>query len=257
MTLLGAPPPRTRERTNSDRENAMKRPVLIALLGTLGATAACGSDHQSNSGGATTPICKGPPSDSCFLPVANVPFVIRAGTVTDGVSTARITNPAPGTVCLSGTLADAGPTYANWGAILVLDIAAWNQERTQVSPFPAEQLGITQVQFTLDSPPATGIAPAVMEVLNLECPNNPGDCLTAVPFYLKSEVITTARTITASLSAAEQPSWGDPRLMLDPNRVYGLQFDGKTTQGTTADYDFCVHDLKFLGADGTEIVPAR
>jgi hypothetical protein len=236
----------------------MKRLVIIALLGTLGTTTACGSDNQGEVGETATPICKGPPTVACFIPVANVPFVIRAGAITDGVSTARVKSPTPGTICMSGTLADAGPTYANWGALLALVIAERNQERTRIlSPFNAEQLGITQVQFTLESPPATGIAPAISEVLNVECPDNPANCLTAAPFYLKNDVITTTRTITASLGAATQPSWGDPNLLLDPTMLNGLQFDTRTIQGTSVEYDFCVHDVKFLGADGTEVVPPR
>lgn len=241
----------------------MRRPFIIALLGTLGHIAACASNRPDDGGGKETPICKGPPVEECVLPVDSVAFVLRAAPITDGVSTARVTNPVPGTVCMTGTLADAGPTYTNWGAILGFPIAEANADKTGIlSPFNAEQLGITQVQFTIESPPVTGVGPAITQVAKLECKDDLASCLTAAPFYLKNEagaqaLITTTRTMTAPLGTAAQPTWGDPQLALDPTRLFGLQFGVGTLQGTSLDYDFCVHDLRFLGADGKEIVPSR
>ena len=45
--------------------------------------------------------------------------------------------------------------------------------------------------------------------------------------------------------------------MLDPSMLYGLQFDVRPIQGASVEYDVCMHDVKFLGADGQEVTPAR
>jgi hypothetical protein len=232
----------------------MNRLVIIALQTALGVTAACGSNPQD--GGPATPICKGPPAADCFFPVDDLSFVTAAGVITDGNSTGRASNSAAGKVCMSGTLADAGPTYANWGALLALPADKRNPERTRIlAPFDAAGLGITQVQFTIESPPITGVMASITQVAQLECPDAPADCLTAAAFDL--QLVTKAGTITAQLSAAKQPNWGDPSLVLNPAMLHGLQFSATSAQGASLDYDFCIRDLKFLDAEGKEVGPAR
>lgn len=251
----------------------MNKRFIIAPLGTFGHLAACGSNGTDAGAGTdaaasndtaavkATPICTGPAVEACVLAVDGLPFVLTAVAVTDGASTARVTHPAPGRVCLSGTLADAGAGSANWGVILGLPIAERSADRTRIlSPFNAEQLGITQFQFTIERPPATGVRPAITQVAKLECPDDPGSCLTII--NLRDEtgaqaLITTTRTMTVPLSTSAQAPSDAPQLPMDLTRMNGVQFGAGALQGTNLDYDFCIHDLKFLGADSKEIVPLR
>jgi hypothetical protein len=136
-----------------------------------------------------------------------------------------------------------------------------------VSPFNADALGITQIQFTLEIRPVPGVAPgtipvvvALNGVLDLDgCPGVPSACVTPHPFMLTNEIgaqelISATRAITAPVSAFID-LWGSQTL--ETTRMNALMFGVGARQGTSPGYEFCVHGLQFLDANGNEVVPSE
>jgi hypothetical protein len=211
------------------------------------------------SGGAeeqATPVCSGQPSDPCVLTVDDGSFVHATLPVTDGVSTAMVRY-SPGRYCMSGK-EDPGATNMNWGSLMVLSLAD-DASIGIAAPFTAAARGITQVQFTIDPAPLSGLTVAFSSLQRADCLTLP-DCFTTAPFGLMQSgstptVIEDSGTVTASLTSFVQPNWGDPALSFDTDLIVGLQFLPEQLPGVVADYDFCVRDLKFLDAAGHEVSP--
>src|SRR4051794_25049465 len=227
----------------------------------IGSGALIGIVLQPGCGGGgpeerTTPVCSGQPSDACLLTVNDGSFVHATLPVTDGVSTGQVRY-TPGRFCMSGKQ-DPGATNTNWGSLLILSLA----EHTSTgiaAPFTAGARGITQVQFTIDPAPLSGLTVAFSSIQRADCLTLP-DCFTKAPFGLMESgstatVIEDAGTVTASLTSFVQPSWGDPALSFDTDLIASLQFLPEQLPGVVADYDFCVEDLKFRGAAGHGVSP--
>jgi hypothetical protein len=231
----------------------MNKIIWLGAVVGLVILPACGGSGQEEQ---TTPTCVGLPTDSCILTVSESGFVRGAGVVTDGVSTGMIRQ-TPGRFCMSGTL-DPGASNMNWGSLLVLPLT----ERTPTgiaAPFTAGARGIAQVQFTIDPAPIVGLTVSFTAVQRADCLTIP-DCFTSAAFFLMDSgttetVIDASGIVTASLDSFRQPNWGDPALSFDTNLISSLQLLPQMLPGVVLDYDFCVQDVKFLDAAGSEVSP--
>jgi hypothetical protein len=228
----------------------IKRESIAALAALAVLGLGCGSNEPTEQ---TTPTCVGPPIPACILQVDDGSFVRTAGAVTDGVSTAKVRY-TPRKYCMSGNL-DPGPTNSNWGAFLGLPLTS----AMATAPFTASSLGIAQVQVTIDPPPPAGVKVGLAAFQRADCLTKP-DCLTAADFFLTDDdgaekVIDSAGTVTAALTSFVQPNWGDPNLSFDPDLIASLHFVPGILPGVVLPYDFCVRDVKFLDADGREVLP--
>src|SRR6266540_2653639 len=148
----------------------------------MGATAVGGSGGTAagGAGGKTDPCASGRCVPSGF------PFVRRAVAISDscgsncpllaattpaGKSTATLSQPKAGTLCLSGMVSSGG-----WAQIgLVFPVK--NEDRTEIlKKFDAKALGITQVAFSIDSPPSGGVEVSAGITTATSCPGNWSGC---------------------------------------------------------------------------------
>jgi hypothetical protein len=224
-----------------------------AMVGIV-ALAACGTNGPPEQ---STPVCVGPASQACWLIVQEQGFVHAAVPVTDGVSTGMVRH-TPGRFCMSGKL-DPGPTNMNWGAFMVLGLAQGDLTTGITAPFTAGARGIAKMQFTIDPVPVAGLNVALLAVQRADCGAIP-DCLTTAPFFLMEAgttptLIENSGSVTASLDAFHQPSWGDPTLSLDKDLIVGVQFEPLLLPGVAFNYDFCAQGLTFLDGAGREVAP--
>lgn len=235
--------------------------ATLALVGIASLSSACGSTDASSTGSAgsggtssnggasasagaggeagttTCPDFLGEPlapnfgncdSGACFscvTPIQGMSFAkgMFSNTDASGVTQETLSKPEPGTVCMSGTSLG----YAQ----LTLALAPG-------PPFDAAMRGITQIQFTVQTPPSVGVLPQ----LDAWLPD-----MTPTGFNWARGVVSTAITQLASLSDFQNPD-GFP---LDTNQLLGVAFSVSAAEH----YDFCVRDLKFLDASGVEVLP--
>lgn len=227
--------------------------IWVGVLMGIGLQPACGGGGPQEQ---STPVCSGQPTKECGLKVDDGSFVQKTLPVTDGVSTGQVRY-TPGRFCMSGKQ-DPGATNKNWGSLLVLLLAP-DAPVGIAAPFTAAARGITQVQFTIDPAPLSGLTVAFSSIQRADCLIIP-DCFTTAPFELTDDgstptVIEDSVTVTASLMSFVQPNWGNPALAFDSDLIAGLQFEPQQLPGVDADYDFCIRDLKFLDAAGREVSP--
>lgn len=224
---------------------------LGALIGIVLQPACGGGEPQEQS----TAVCSGLPSDGCGIHTKDG-FVDAALVVTDGVSTGKVRY-TPGRFCMSGKQ-DPGATNMNWGSLLVLSLTP-DAPMGIAAPFTAAARGITQVRFTVDPAPLSGMTVTFSSLQRADCLTLP-DCFTTAPFELTDDgstptIVEDSGTVTASLTSFVQPNWGNAALAFDKDLIAGLQFGPQQLPGVVADYDFCVRDLKFLDAAGHEVSP--
>lgn len=200
----------------------------------------------------------------CLSPISSQwPFVRAVGVLSDPVTTATLDNPAPGKLCMRGVLANGGNDGANWGAIMGLNFFSWNQDQTAVlGKLDAQSLGIVQVQFTLESPPAIGVGVGLNMVTHTECPESTAYCSEGGRLRLMSGDSPFAYKTSGvkgplPLSAFTQPPWDNSTLALDTSRLYSISFIVGTNPGEPLDYDFCISELKWLDAYGTEVIDSE
>ena len=231
----------------------MKRLVLGLLVGAVGPGAGCdpGSSNGSSNGGVPFLVVAGPATDfcggSCFIPTANMT------NPPPGATTASFSQPEPGKLCQSGTVAEGG-----WGGFQLV-FAEWNQDYTKVlKPFDAASLGVKQVTFTIDSPPSGGLTVEASIIASLECPGSPPDyaaCVTWGFDLMTAPLSNIPLTITkpgpqlAPFVNFEQTQSGVSQTF----DTTALNFFNFNVGG--GPYDFCVHDFKFLDAAGNEVKP--
>jgi hypothetical protein len=232
---------------------------VYVFVSTLVFAAGCGSNGTS-----ATPSCTS--GEGLICQPRGLPFVTLAGASSDAcagsrlgtcpnpplsATTATLTTPQTGELCLSGTVA------ANDGwAKLVLVFTTFNLERTKVlKVFNADALGITQVAFTIDSPPSGGVTIDAAVVTALDCPSGPGDCFTQ-GFDLMTPTGTGVLASFADPGPEVAPfaNFRQTRTgvsqTFDTSALHHLEF----VVGKGA-YGFCIHDLRFLDAAGTEVEP--
>lgn len=198
--------------------------------------------------------------------VEDVPFVETAIPASDswegpgdvpgpGETTATVTQPEPGRLCLSGRLEDG------W-ALLTLVFSPWDPAAGWTAPLDAVARGITSFEFTLDTPPQTGVYVQLVSAVP-DCTTTPGDCQ-HWGFFLHDTslaperpfVTNQGRTVHAELSDFRRMDYIDSTWEFDPSRFSTLQIGPGALASTTGDYSFCIRDLRFLNADGEPVSAA-
>ena len=259
-----------------------RRLSMIALLGTASLTAACGSGNDATGmggaggtagtmgmggmaggGGAGGPImyptcASGEPwtvIDGICAPTG-FPFVQYAfahSTLCAGVgcptvpagTTIRLSQPADGTLCLSGTDPGAGDTTGFILGFTVFSTERLTATHTEVlTRFNADLHRITQMRFTIDRPPAAGVTLWANSLIDDVC--SPG-CYSPASALANPIVATgTATSVTATTALAD---FASPQT-LETRALASISFD--VGQG---DFDFCVRDVQVLDAGGAVVSP--
>jgi hypothetical protein len=270
-------------------ENAMsQRLSMIALLGTVSLTAACGSDPSAagtagtggtagtsgaagtvgtaGTGGTSGPedagghVAYGPcqigengscsptgfpftqftfaHSNSCMGLCAATPDAYGFGKPPQPGTTIRLSQPETGKLCMSGTnVQDAG--FFLVFTMISTDMLGVDYQKVW-KRFNAEQLGITQVRFTIDTPPPGGI--------NVSVTTLHADVCTATrmcgwQFALPNPVTESGTTTASFVDLTSVPSQ-----TFDARALDSIGFD----MGA-GDFDFCIHDFQFLDINGVEV----
>jgi hypothetical protein len=237
----------------------IKRLSMGLLIGALGLGFGCGSTASTPQAKECKPgfIC--PPVGSSFLP--GFPFVAAAGAVSDscnglvaecpnppvGTTTANLTQPKSGTVCLSGTVETGG-----WAGLL-LPVSTVSPDGSQfLTTLDAAARGITQFNATIDSPLTGGVTVGATTVPPppVDCPN--ASCfvnfnLVTAPGSGMSQTFAQPGAVVAPFGGFER----SPATTFDTTSVEGVQFN----PAAAGEYAFCISDLKFLDAAGNEVQP--
>jgi len=166
----------------------------------------------------------------------------------EGATTAHLSQPQPGKLCLAGTLAEGGGL-----AVLRLTFSALNEDQTRVTKtFDADARGITQMTFSIDSPPpGPGLGVAALITTSLEITpgqrNVNGFRLMTPPFLDEMRIRETGPVLApfADFRPANSPTFD----------TTALDTIGIFVGDAGLDYDFCIHDFKFLDAAGNEVTP--
>ena len=253
-----------------------KHILITALLGAATFTAACSSAHDATGiggaggagspGGASgtsgavdagltplvVPVCVNGENAIC-LP-SGFPFVPAALAHSDACNggcltgsppgtTILFSQPVTGTLCLSGTNSTPHGTGLAIKFTVVALLGPVPDHVMVLHRFNADLLGITQVRFTIDRPPAAGLSVSAMTIHSDVC--NGIDCLT-LGFTLPN-LITEPGTTTALLTdfVNNPPQPFDTRALDSMDFVAG-----------PGDFDFCVRDLQFLDASGVPVTPS-
>ena len=246
--------------------------VILSLLAALGLQAACASDSDKADGsgtlGTSTADAGNSATDPCNVGPcvpSGFPFVRRAVAISDscgsncpvlaantpaGESTATLSQPKAGTLCLSGMVSPGG--WAQIGLIFPVK----NQDRTEVlKKFDAKDLGITQVAFSIDSPPRGGVGVSAAITTATSCPDNFFGCFTS-----GFDLMTSAGSSVAA-------DYTTPGQVIAPfakfTQTVGTQsFDTRALEHLvfsvgSGSYNFCIHDFKFLEAQGNEVMDTQ
>ena len=152
----------------------------IVFWGSLALLGACGGSSSGDSNAVTAKGCVNPTGPGCRISIDDGSWARWTGPVTDGVeggTSSAVVAHSPRQLCMSGSV-DAGPTGSGWGAILLVGLTTIDQATgTVVAPLNAPALGIKQVRFTVDHPPAQGILPQVGQLQAADC-KKISDCTT-------------------------------------------------------------------------------
>ncbi len=185
-------------------------------------------------------------SDLCSGPVASCAL---GKNVPTGETIAILSQPAAGKLCLSGGVSPGG-----W-AQLVLAFSEPKPDGTGIlKKFDANALGISQVEFTVDTPPSGGLSVDAAVTITEQCPNNPLDCfkngfsLMTAPGSSVPVSITKPATILAPFDNFKQ---NVDTVSFDTSVLEHMSLN-LSTQGP---FDFCIHDFRFLDALGNVITP--
>ena len=140
----------------------------------------------------------------------------------DGPTTTAALRAEPGKVCMSG----ATEGYA----ILSLPLAGYH------TGLDASALHITQVEFTVETPPSSGVVPQVTS--NLE----------GFDLMSAGEPVSIVSSSTKRASLSDFQNAG---VTFDQTQLIAFGLAANATEH----YDFCLRDLKFLDASGGEVQP--
>jgi hypothetical protein len=233
------------------KEKVMTKSISrISIAIALNLAGACGSmDH----GQTTDPTCVSAADARCRITPTETSFVRWTGPVTDGIAggvSTAVVEYSRGRFCMSGTV-DSGPGGSGWGAILLLGLGVADATGTMITPLDVSARGITQVRFTVEDPPLTGILPQMAELENAACTTVP-DCL--VTFDAPPSVIDPG-PVTMALTDFARPDDGHPNTTLDPTLISWIQLYVAPLPGMALPYDFCIREFAFLDASGREVTP--
>jgi hypothetical protein len=241
--------------TNLISRNLTTSATIGATLCLLSLTTGCGSTPVD-----LMPYCAADKGVLCEP--AGFPYATAIGSRSDacptlaGMScdkpmsktTATVSNPETGKVCMKGTV--AGREGFAW---LIVKFDEWNKEMYHiVSVLDADALGIDQLSFKVDTPPMAGITVFATTAHKFQCFGGPPEC------YDGWDLMTGARTNVVRVIS-------DPGVISapfanfagqDPNQSFDTKHLGDFIFILGAgDYDFCVSDFKFLDANGNQVTP--
>ena len=123
-------------------------------------------------------------------------------------------------------------------------------------PFDAAALGIERLQLTIDSPPSVGLNVRFVATV-AEDPLSTEECLAARSFYAMDgwsvrTVTESGTTVDAALTDFIIAEWERaPSVEFDPTRLGMIAI---TADGNIGDFDFCVRDIRFLDANGDQVL---
>jgi len=233
-----------------------------------GATSVGGAANSGGNAGTNSTSAAGGGSDPCQTGLcvpSGFPFVRSARAISDacgndcpmlaantgvGETTATMSQPEAGKLCLSGIVSPGG-----WAQISLFFVDR-SQDRTEIlNRFDASALGITQAAFTIDSPPSGGLTVTAAVTVATSCPGDFTACI-AYGFNLMTAPGSSVRakyTATGSqnapfanfLQTAGTHSFDTSALL---NLVFVVGDGG---------YDFCIHDFKFLDSHGNEVMDTQ
>ena len=241
----------------------MEKQLFAALVASLGFATACGSSRAPHSGDEPSPSVAPECVAGFVCGVKGLPFVKAALPSTDawgpgepapgpGETTATVTQPESGELCMAGHLEQG------WGYLTLL-FGSIDSNGWWYDTLDATALGIASIEFALDSPPEDGLAVQLVSAVPgcklspLECQHwgfflNEGD--PPVPF-----VTNQATVVHAPVAGFVREPYVDPSWEFDPSHLTTLQIGAGAFDAVSGDYDFCVHDLTFLNADGVAVLP--
>jgi hypothetical protein len=227
-------------------------------MGAMGGAAgmggmAVGPDYPTCASGKAWSVIDGicAPSGFPFVQDAFAHSNLCSGVcpTTPAGTTIHLSQPADGTLCLSGSNPNAGD---DTGILLSFTMFAsaglTATHATVLKMFNADVLGITQVRFTIDRPPPAGVSVSADTLHSTECNNN--DCITW-GFKLASP-ITASGTTSVTATASFTDFIPTPPQTFDTRALDAISFD--VGQG---DFDFCVRDFQFLDASGAVTSPTQ
>jgi len=160
---------------------------------------------------------------------------------------AEVRRDAPGSYCLSGEVSTGQvKLVVSFDHINDLPMPAVH------GPLDAVALGVSAIQFTLESPPASGLNVALSNVIRDAC--GAMDLCINTGLFITSDGVpirfTDAGTQTLRLADLE-PGAEAVGAALDMSRFAGIEF--RLNPGP---FDFCVHDVRLLDASGAALAPA-
>ena len=258
--------------------------TTLSLIGIVSLGAACGSTSASpagsagtggttSSGGASGTAGTGAvdaagetdPCNSGRCIPDGFPFATSAKAISDacvghcpllasdtpvGETTATLSQPKAGTLCLSGVAAPDG-----WAQIGLL-FAVKNPSGTEtLKTFDADSLRITQVAFTIDSPPSGGVSVEAGITIATSCPSDELACV-ANGFSLMTAPGSSAPLSITSPSPVIAP-FADFIQSVGSQRFDTTALDHLVFSVGPGSYSFCVHDFRFLDANGREVIDAQ
>jgi hypothetical protein len=162
-------------------------------------------------------------------------------------TTIHLSQPADGTLCLSGSnpnAADKTGIILSFNVVSSAGLTATHD--TVLKMFNADVQGITQVRFTIDRPPPAGVSVWADTLHSTECNNL--DCLTG-SFALASPITATGTT-SVTTTASFTDFIPNPPQTFDTRALSDIAFD--VGQG---DFDYCLRDFQFLDASGAVVLP--
>jgi hypothetical protein len=234
----------------------MRTLLPACFVASLGLLAGCGSSHTSPTPESETHCDPGFVCD-----VEGLPFVRVALPSTDSwnageppsdpdKTTAVVAHPESGKLCMSGRL------EAGWG-FLTLVFARF--ESGGVEALDAIGLGISRIEFTLDSPPPMGLYVQLISAVP-DCTGAPGECQHWGFFLTDGESRSLFLTnqpgvVSAPLADFVKTATAEPDWEFDPSHLSALQIGAGAFGPVTGDYDFCVSGLRFLNDAGVEVSP--
>lgn len=245
------------------------RILQTVFINLCAATLALGCGESGTEAGSVTKSsgleCSGEPqplptlADGSAISADDAGLPFFGGAVTyaniDAGSSAKLSIPELGTVCMSGSLVDGD----DWGADMILSLAARaNYGEKMVSLFDAGALGIEALKFRLDPPEGGRMKLAAEVVMKCDCPDDPFGCVAggrytlATPDHTAPARFTEPTTVTAKLADFLPHDLAEPLEGTDRLAEFLLQLEAPQQ---ALDYEFCVSDVEFLDGEGNPVVP--
>ena len=225
----------------------IRKTSFALMLCSLGLLAACDSavDDVPYCGGRDGEIC-----EPAGFPFVTSAFILDDCTTNPGctatATTATLTQPQPGTLCMKGNV----PT-ADGYAWLGLGVSRWNKGGNHIiEAFNAWERGITGLAFTVDHPPPAGVTMFATSVKQTFC-SIPSECLYGWNLTTGSRAdVIKSFTMTGPVTAPFSSFQRNPNDVFNTDALAHFMF----VVGPGV-YDYCVSDLRFVNASGDPVNP--